>query len=212
MVYISYKKRDGIRHTQKECSAMVWSVLLLRPYLEGLRCTIRKNHKWFWWILNLTNASTWLVRWRFRLKEFNFDVVHWGSDKHQGSGELTRLPTDGITKTQLEEGHPVMAIDVVDRGGCGCPSHILISISSTVVHLNSEQMELGAPTLKYFIKAQGEYPSCKQVGKRISQSKTEFPLSNYCVIIWRARWTEHYKSWYRRHCKNEIWILCINRL
>lgn len=30
--------------TKKECRAVVWSVLILRPYLEGTRFTIRADH------------------------------------------------------------------------------------------------------------------------------------------------------------------------
>lgn len=41
----------------RECLRVVWAVLLLRPYLEDSRFTIRADHDALKWILNLADAS-----------------------------------------------------------------------------------------------------------------------------------------------------------
>ncbi len=41
--------------TDKECLAVGWSVLLLRPYLEGVQFTVRTDHHALRWSLDLGN-------------------------------------------------------------------------------------------------------------------------------------------------------------
>lgn len=41
---------------EKECLAVVWSVLHLRPYLDGTGFTIKTAHHSLRWLLNMTDA------------------------------------------------------------------------------------------------------------------------------------------------------------
>lgn len=61
---------------QLECLAIVWSVLLLRTYLEVQPFTIRTNNNGLKWILNLADVTERLAYWRFHLLLFHFDVIH----------------------------------------------------------------------------------------------------------------------------------------
>lgn len=56
--------------------AIAWAVLLLRPYLEGIRFTIRTYQDSLQWILNLSDATGMLASWQPRLSEFDFKIVH----------------------------------------------------------------------------------------------------------------------------------------
>ncbi|CDF40922.1 unnamed protein product [Chondrus crispus] len=58
--------------TEKECLAVVWSILTLRPYLYG-------------------NTSGPLERWRLRLAEYDYDVQYRPGIKHQLAGGVSRL-------------------------------------------------------------------------------------------------------------------------
>jgi len=87
--------------TERECLAVVWAVLLLRPYLDGVRFTVRTDHSALRWILNLNDTTARLTRWRLRLMEFEFEVVHRKGIKHQAADALSRLETSGFRTSYL---------------------------------------------------------------------------------------------------------------
>lgn len=62
--------------THKEWLVVIWAVLLLWPSLEGNWLTLRTNHEAPIWVLTRSNAWGKLARWRLRLSEFKFDIVH----------------------------------------------------------------------------------------------------------------------------------------
>jgi RNase H-like domain found in reverse transcriptase len=81
--------------TEKECLAIVWAVLQLRPYLEGKHFVIRTDHNSLRWVLNLADAQGRLSRWRLRLLDFDFEVQYAPDKEHNGADTLSRLrPSD----------------------------------------------------------------------------------------------------------------------
>ncbi|CAN8073881.1 unnamed protein product [Agarophyton chilense] len=89
--------------TEKECLATVWSVLTLRPYLEGTRFAIRTDHDSLRWLLNITDASSRLARWRLRLSEYDYEITYRPGIKHQAADALSRIITDGTDDTPLHD-------------------------------------------------------------------------------------------------------------
>lgn len=79
--------------THRECHAVVWTVLLLQPNLEGLRFIICTDHHVLQWILNSAEASRHLGGWRLRIPEFDFKIVHWAGIKNQAADSSSRLQT-----------------------------------------------------------------------------------------------------------------------
>jgi hypothetical protein len=83
--------------TEKECLAIVWAILHLRPYLEGKKFLIRTDHHSLRWVLNLSDAQGRLARWRLRLSEFDFEVQFSPGASHHGADTLSRLkPSDPL--------------------------------------------------------------------------------------------------------------------
>ena len=78
--------------TEKECLAIVWAILQLRPYLEGEKFLIRTDHHSLRWVLNLADAQGRLARWRLRLLEFDFEVAYYPGKDHHAADTLSRLP------------------------------------------------------------------------------------------------------------------------
>jgi hypothetical protein len=79
--------------TEKECLAIVWEILQLRPYLECKRFVIRTDHNSLRWVLNLADAQGWLARWRLLLLEFDFEVQYSPGEAHHGADTMSRLPS-----------------------------------------------------------------------------------------------------------------------
>lgn len=99
--------------TQWECLAIVWSELLLQTYLEGARFTIRTDQELLeCCILNFTDITSRLARWRLRLSRFEFDVVLRAGIKHQAADALSRLHTLNEDTVPLDNDSPFLAIDV----------------------------------------------------------------------------------------------------
>lgn len=72
---------------------MVWSMLMLLPYLESKHFTIKTDHNSTMWILNLANVtgcSVWLC---LILSKANLHVAHLAEIKYQISGALFWLQT-----------------------------------------------------------------------------------------------------------------------
>ena len=61
---------------EKECLAIVWEVQILRPYLERSHFELYTDHIALKLMMNLTDASGRLARWRLRLLEFEFTVQY----------------------------------------------------------------------------------------------------------------------------------------
>lgn len=96
--------------TQRECLGIVWATLLLRPYLYGSRFTLRTDENALKWIMDMTTATGMLARWRLRLLELEFHVVHRPGRQHQAPYALSRLPTTGADTVTLSDEVPVFSV------------------------------------------------------------------------------------------------------
>lgn len=65
-----------------------------QAYVEGSRFKFRRNHSDLEWILNIAGCTGRIERWRLRMTEFYFNVVHRVSIVHEATSELSRLPKD----------------------------------------------------------------------------------------------------------------------
>ena len=77
--------------TEKECLAIVWSILHLRPYLQSRHFVVRTDHNSLRWVLNLADAQGRLARWRLRLLEFDFEVQYSPGASHHAADTVSRL-------------------------------------------------------------------------------------------------------------------------
>lgn len=89
--------------TQRDCHAILWEMLLLRPYFKRTRPTIRTNYDSLNYILNLSDASEKRAPWHLQLASFAFNVVYRASVKHQVADLLSRVRTDGKMTTPLDD-------------------------------------------------------------------------------------------------------------
>ena len=86
------KEQRNYSASERECYAVVWSTLTLRPYLEGSHFKVRTDHNALKWMLTLNDPSGRLMRWRLRLMEYDYEIVYRPGLKHQVPDALSRLP------------------------------------------------------------------------------------------------------------------------
>lgn len=107
-------------NTYNECLAVVWGVLLIRPYLEGAKLKIRADHDSMCWILELPDTAGKLSQWGPRLAEFEFFSEHRAGIKNPAADALSLLSINGESKIKLIYALPVFTIVPAEwskRGG-----------------------------------------------------------------------------------------------
>ena len=92
--------------TERECFAVVWALLTLRPYIEGTRFLVRTDHNALKWLMTLTDPSGRLTRWRLRLSEFDYEIVYRPGRKHQVPDALSRLVRPGLLPSSVDDDIP----------------------------------------------------------------------------------------------------------
>ena len=78
----------------------------LRSYLEGADVLVRCDHRALLSLLTNMSPSARINRWRFRLAEYTYVILHKPSTDHQVADALSRLPTEGLDSTALDEDTP----------------------------------------------------------------------------------------------------------
>ena len=92
--------------TERECFAVLWSVLYLRPYIEGSHFKIRTDHEALRWLMTLTDPSGRLTGWRLRLSEFDYEVTYRPGRVHQVPNALSRISTSGTDNSPVDDEIP----------------------------------------------------------------------------------------------------------
>lgn len=96
--------------THKDDLPVVWTIVPLRPYLEGSRFTIRSDHGAFQCLLTMAEAAADLARRPIRLLDFDLYILHRAGMKNQISDALSHLKTGGGDASTLGDEASVMNI------------------------------------------------------------------------------------------------------
>ena len=85
---------------EKEALAIVYSVQHFRPYLYGRRFTLVTHHKPLVWFQNSKDPCSRVTRWRFKLAEYDFDVVYKAEKTNVNADALSRNPVENIKENK----------------------------------------------------------------------------------------------------------------
>ena len=119
---VGYYSRDLIpaeqicSTTDRECLAVVWACLCLRPYLEGQEFLIQTDHSSLRWLLNMVTAQGRVARLRLRLSEFRYKICTRPGKEHQCADAMSRLPTLASDRSVIPEEIPFLALADSSRG------------------------------------------------------------------------------------------------
>jgi len=96
--------------TERECLAVVWASLLLRPYVEGTRFTVRTDHAALKWMLHMEGAHERLARWRLRLAKFDYVVQTRPWATQHAADTMSRISTPAGDEGAIPDTVPCLAL------------------------------------------------------------------------------------------------------
>ncbi|GBG79704.1 hypothetical protein CBR_g29968 [Chara braunii] len=88
-------ERQNDSSPQGECYAVVWGIEHFHPYLYGQKFLLVTDHEPPLTLKKLTNYTGMIGRWAVRLQEYEFDIVHRKTERHDNADGLTRLHRPG---------------------------------------------------------------------------------------------------------------------
>jgi hypothetical protein len=143
----------------KECLAVVWAILHLRPYLERTRFTVSSDQVALRWLLYLKDLSGRLARWRLRLAEFDFEIQYRPGIENSVADGCSRVPTTGGDMADVDDDIP-----------CFVVSHLSPSLSSTVpLPITIEEIQ----------RSQHEDPDCQHFFEASTKASSHFLMHSF---------------------------------
>ncbi|CAB0041037.1 unnamed protein product [Trichogramma brassicae] len=77
---------------EKELLAIVFAVQHFRPYLYGRKFTTVTNHQPLVWLHNLKSPTPRLTRWKEKLRDYDYEIVHKPGRVNANADALSRNP------------------------------------------------------------------------------------------------------------------------
>ena len=71
--------------------AIVWAMKRLRQYLLGNEFKIQTDHRALIWLHNVKDPSSRLLRWRLKMEEYDYEIVHVKGKGNKVADCLSRL-------------------------------------------------------------------------------------------------------------------------
>lgn len=81
---------------ERELLAIVWAVKHFRPYLYGRKFYIYTDHRPLTWLQSLKDPSSKLTRWRLRLQDYDFDLIHKNGKQNTNADALSRIKINAL--------------------------------------------------------------------------------------------------------------------
>ncbi|KAL6419609.1 hypothetical protein ACFW04_013697 [Cataglyphis niger] len=92
--------------TEKELLAIVWAVKHFRLYVYGTKFKIITDHKPLIWLFNVNDPGLILIRWRLKLEEYDYEIIHKAGRANANADALSRNEIrDTNEKQKLYEYH-----------------------------------------------------------------------------------------------------------
>jgi len=70
---------------------IVWACKYFRPYLYGQKFKIYTDHRPLVWLFNLKKPNSKLLRWRLRLEEYDYEIIHKKGSLNSNADALSRI-------------------------------------------------------------------------------------------------------------------------
>lgn len=97
---------------ERELLAIVWAVKHFRPYLYGKKFFIYTDHRPLIWLRSLKDPSSKLTRWRLRLQDYDYEMIHKDGKQNTNADALSRIK---ITTLHSDDKNQSMTTNVDDN-------------------------------------------------------------------------------------------------
>lgn len=92
--------RYGI--SEQEMLAVVWGVQQYRPYLWGRKFKVVSDHQALVWIFNVKNPSSRLFRWKIKLAEYDYEIIHKKGKLNLNADALSRIKLPETAEKEIQ--------------------------------------------------------------------------------------------------------------
>src|SRR5580765_4831122 len=89
--------------TEKELLAIIWAVKHFRPYVYGTKFKIITDHKQLIWLFNVSDPGSRLIRWRLKLEEYDYEIIHKAGRANANADALSRHIIQDANEIKKEE-------------------------------------------------------------------------------------------------------------
>jgi len=86
------KTEQNYSTIEKELLAIVYSVQFFRPYIYGRKFALVTDHQPLKWLHSVKDPTSRLARWRFKLAEYEYEVVYKAGKININADALSRNP------------------------------------------------------------------------------------------------------------------------
>ena len=97
------KPEQNYSTTEKECLAILYAILHFRPYLYGRKFTLVSDHEPLRWINSINDPGQRLVRWRLKLRDYEYEFVHKSGKLNTNADALSRNPVNEILTESTDD-------------------------------------------------------------------------------------------------------------
>ncbi len=98
------KAEQNYSTTEKELLAIVWAVKYFRPYVYGTKFKIVTDHKPLVWLFNVNDPGSRLIRWRIKLEEYDYEIIHKAGRANANADALSRNVKRDVPVIEEERG------------------------------------------------------------------------------------------------------------
>jgi len=70
----------------------------LRPYVYGTKFLIVTDHKPLIWLFSVNDPGSRLIRWRLKLEEYDYEIIHRAGKGNTNADALSRNPITNDSK------------------------------------------------------------------------------------------------------------------
>lgn len=149
----------------------------MRQYSEWKRSTIRMDHDCQKWIPDLVDATGTIACLRLCLSEFEIEAIRWAVNNHQEANALSRIPTNDVDRTSVEDDTPIVVTDGTSNHSEKMALHQLgCQFTTYVVEVNDDLWERSSdtPTIEEILQKQASDPFCEQADGQIGKSGSQY--------------------------------------